>query len=101
MFPFQRPFQERKSTEEHVSDIPIPQAVKRLVEVFKLRVVEKTDETVNEEEVHESADDGGPNVFGRGNFADVELFKQVQKTCNPKSNHLSPKSHQDSGETRG
>ena len=106
-------------TKEHISDIPVPQVVEGLVEVIKLQVVEKTDEktveapqaqfvdkaagtpvavqrqvpviqTVNEEEVHESADDGGPNVSGRGNFADVELFKQMQETCNPKSEHLSP-----------
>ena len=45
---------------------------------------------MNEEEIHEGADDGGPNVFGRGTSADVELFKLTQETCNPKSEHLSP-----------
>ena len=55
---------------------------------------------VNEEEVHESADDGGPNVFGRGNFADDKLFKQMQETCTPKSEHLSPNMEKQSIPTR-
>ena len=29
-------------------------------------------------------------MFERGKFADVEIFKQMQETCNPKSEHLSP-----------
>ena len=45
---------------------------------------------MNEEEIHEGTDDGGPNVFGRGKSADVEFFKQVQETCTPKSELLSP-----------
>ena len=116
-------------TEDRVSDIPVPQAVEELVEALKWRVVGKTDEktvevpqaqsvdeavgtlvavqrqvpmiqTVNEEEVHESADDGGPNVFGRGKFADVEFFKQMQETCNPKSEYLSPNKEKQNIPTR-
>ena len=103
-------------TEGHISDIPVPQAVEGLVEVLMSRVVDvKTMDvqhaqfvdkavgttaavqrqvpmiqTVNEEEVHESADHGGPNVFGCGKFAGAEFLKQMQETCNPKSEHLSP-----------
>ena len=65
-----------------------------------------TTQTVNEEEVHESADDGGPNVLGRCNFADDKLFKQMRETCNSKERALVTEhreteySYQESGETR-
>ena len=123
-------------TEERISDIPDPQAVEGLVEALELRVVEKTDEktvevpqaqpvdkavgtpvavrrqvpmiqTVNEEEVHESADDGGPNVFGRGKFGDVEVFQADARDLRSKERALDTKqretehSYEDSGETRG
>ena len=118
MFPFHETRSSNEWTEERISDVPVPQAVEGLVEVPQSRVVEKTNEktvdvpqaqsvdkavgtkvaaqrqvptiqTVNEEEVHENTD-GGPNVFGRGKFADTEFLKQLQETCNPKNEHLSP-----------
>ena len=50
--------------------------------------------------MHESADDGGPNVFGRGKFADVDFFKQMPETCNPRSEHLTPNKEKRSIPTR-
>ena len=69
----------RARSEDKAADTPV--AARRRVSVIQ---------TMCEKDVYENTGDDGLNVFGRGKFADVGLFKQMRGTCNPKSEHLSP-----------
>ena len=97
----------QRRTEDHTSEIPVPEAVEGLLEVSKTRVTEKVGKKIvqsqarsedkaagtpvvvrrqvfeiqkmSKKDVHENAGDDGLNVHGRGKSADVELFKQIRQ----------------------